>query len=92
MSKRITQRDLIFPTDNHFPKTSRFFKYASRVVAASILNGDAHRFQFSDDNASVDADKEQLAHWILRRCSYSVSTYNLMMLTGWDEKLEKPNG
>ena len=71
------------------PKTSMFQRYLSRKVACSILNEKGGTYQFGGYTGlrrlsyeMVDADRHQLAHWILRRVGYVCCCADLMKLTG----------
>jgi hypothetical protein len=60
-----------------------------------ILNHPCRTYQFGGWNgpikqayAMVYADKEQLAHWILRTAGYSCCPADLMKLTGHDSEAD----
>ncbi len=61
-----------------------------------ILNSSTNTFQFGGWNGAlklsyelVNAEKEQLAHWILRDAGYLCCPADLMELTGNVEKVTK---
>lgn len=70
-----------------------FQRWLARQVACSILNDESDTYQFGGYTGAkklsyemVDAHKEQLAHWILRRVGYKCCPADLMELTGRSEQ------
>ena len=99
MNRMVRVSDLRFPVDTRWePPKSWFTRWIARRAAAMILNHPGRTYQFSGWNGAlklsyemVDADKEQLAHWILRTAGYSCCPADLMELTGHDHEARNTN-
>lgn len=68
---------------------SAFRRWMARYVAAMVLNSSLDTYQFGGYTGHlrlnyylIDADKEQLAHWILYIAGYVCSVTHLKELTG----------
>lgn len=91
--------DLRFPVDTRWePRKSWFARWIARYAAAMILNHPVRTYQFGGWNGALNlsyelvlADKEQLAHWILRTAGYSCCPADLMKLTGQDPAARNTN-
>ena len=67
-------------------------RFIARRTAAALLNDNCNSYQFggtqgplSPEYMLIDADKHQLAHWVLNQAGYSCCTADLMKLTGKKE-------
>ena len=88
----VMAHQLKFPLDKMWPSQSNFFeRWIARRAAARILNSSARTYQFGGWTGAkklayelVDADKEQIAHWLLREVGYSCCPADIMKLTGHD--------
>ena len=93
---KINPWQLRFPVDRKWHPIGNFFeRWIARHAAARILNGDCRTFQFGGWTGAlkksyemVNADKEQLAHWILRDVGYSCCPADIMKLTGHDPEAD----
>lgn len=67
-------------------------RFIARRTAAAILNDECCSYQFggiqgplSPEYLLIDADKHQLAHWVLYQAGYSCCCADLMEMTGTPE-------
>ncbi len=92
MKKIIKEKHLRFPIDAMWPTKSTWLdKLIARMAAARILNGSSRTYQFGGYTGAkklayemVDAEKEQLAHWLLRDCGYNCCVVDIMKVMGRD--------
>ncbi len=98
MKALVRVSDLRFALDRWEPRKSWFTRWIARHAAAMILNASSRTYQFGGWNGAlklayemVNADKEQLAHWILRTAGYSCCPADLMKLTGHDQESRNTN-
>lgn len=93
IQRRIMPSQLRFQIEPHWPnKSTMFERWIARRAASRILNGDARTYQFGGFTGAlklsyelVNADKEQIAHWLLRDVGYNCCTADIMELTGNNE-------
>lgn len=99
LKRLVRVSDLRFPVDTRWePRKSWFARWIARCAAAMILNHPVRTYQFGGWNGALKlsyelvlADKEQLAHWILRAAGYSCCPADLMKLTGQDPAARNTN-
>lgn len=88
---KVHQHNLIFPLDRMWPPKFFFVRFCARITAAMIINNPAETYQFGGWTGAlkkayelVNADKFQLAHWILREAGYSCCPADVMRRAGVD--------
>ena len=97
VKRLVKPSDLRFPIEGRDRKSSLAAQFkgtwwqrlVARHVAADILTNDTGTYQFGGYTGAlrlkyelVDADRHQLAHWVLRRVGYLCCCADLMKLTG----------
>lgn len=86
----IRERDLRFPIDKKWGNKSTWIdRLVARLAAVRILNGESRTYQFGGYTGikklayeMVDAEKEQIAHWLLRDCGYFCCVADIMRVMG----------
>ena len=89
---KVKAKNLIFPLDkrpiiSNIP--SIIIRWMARFICARLLNGLCVYHQFGGytgslkkEYAMVDAETEQIVHWLLRDVGYSCSVADILEITG----------